>query len=1309
MGRFEAHSHTMYSNIRLLDSINRPEDLIKRAIQLNLAGIAITDHESLSSHVELDRLINKYKEINPDFKIARGNEIYLVSERGSRQKYWHYILIARDAIGHKILRELSSIAWMNSYFDRGMERVPTLKSELEEIINKYGQGHLIGSTACLGSELDGLILELCKARKVGDSATEEETYQKIVDFLSWNKQLFKDDFYLEVQPARSKEQMTVNKMMSSISTAFDIKIIVTTDAHYLKKEDRWVHKAFLNSKGGEREVDEFYEYAYLQSTEDVINNLKDTGLDYNELEANTLEIYNKIQDYSLARNQHVTEVKVKDYPKTASSFGYGYETLDSLYRSDNPQERYWVNYCIKQLIEKELFNEEYLKRLEYEADIKKHIGEKLNTCVFAYPNFLQHYINLFWECGSPVGAGRGSAGAGLNHYLLGITQTDPLKTNAPFWRYMNKDRAEMPDIDLDLAPSKREKIFERIREERGQLGCVQVCTFGTATTKSAVQIACRGYTSKEFKNGIDNDTALYLSSLIPSERGFLWPINDVIHGNKEKGRKPNKIFINAVNQYPGLLDIIIGIEGLIVSRGIHASGVIFYGNDPFDTACFMKATSGAIVTQYSLHDAEYCGDVKFDFLVTEQMDIVAQCIQLLQENGYMDKNLSLRQAYDKYVHPDKLPLEDEKLWDVIDSTNVLALFQLNTSVGGNVVRQLLPRTVEELTACNALMRLTGEKGAERPADRYARLKNDISQWYQEMDNYGLTKDEQTVLEKYMLTDYGAPSSQEVLMTILMDPDTCGFTLAESNAARKIVAKKQMDKISELKDKIISKAKRPVLGQYIWTYVIMPQASYSFSRIHGYSYSLIACQAAYLSSYYPSIYWNTAYLRVISGLEEDNSIETIVSINEPEKNEESMGTTYKDLPDRSGKIKKTSSTNYNKLAKGVGEIVSHGVNVSLIDINKSGYMFEPDEEHNAIRYGLKALTGVNGDIIDEIIANRPYEDIYEFMEKVKCNKTVMIALIKAGAFDQFDTRENIMKEYLWITCEPKKRITMQNFNMLNERGLLPQELDFQKRVFIFNKALKKNCKVGNGYLSISDNYYEFYSEFFDTDLLEPQNNLLCISETKWKNLYDKAMVPAKQYITANKERLLEQLNNVLFQEEWNKYAAGSLSTWEMASLGFYYHEHELAHINDSQYGIVEYNTLPEQPIVDYTFKRNNREIPIFKTFRLCGTVIAKDDLKSSISILTKGSGVVTVKMTRDYYARYNAQLSEMGIDGKKHVMEKGWFKRGTLVVVNGYRRQNQFVTKSYKRSKSHQLYRITKIYDNGTIDMTNKRWGETENE
>lgn len=331
-----------------------------------------------------------------------------------------------------MLRELSSIAWMNSYYDRGMERVPTLKSDLEGIVRKYGRGNLIASSSCLGSELDYCILEMCKAEHLGNIEGKTKYYNQIIDFVEWCKYIFGDDYYFEVQPARSREQLTVNSRMKALSEYFGVKIIVTTDAHYLSKEDRAVHKAYLNSKNGEREVDAFYEYAYLQSTEEVIENLKDTGLDYNELEANTIEIYNKIENYSLAHKQQVPQVEVKNYPKIVSSLGY--KTLDYLYQSDEIQERYWVNYCVDKLKELGLYNDVYLQRLEEEADIQKTIGDKLETCMFSYPIFLQHYINLFWECGSTVGAGRGSACAGLNHYLLGITQLDPIKYELPYWR-----------------------------------------------------------------------------------------------------------------------------------------------------------------------------------------------------------------------------------------------------------------------------------------------------------------------------------------------------------------------------------------------------------------------------------------------------------------------------------------------------------------------------------------------------------------------------------------------------------------------------------------------------------------------------------------------------------------------------------------------------------------------------------------------------------------------------------------------------------------------------------------------------------
>ena len=602
MSRFEAHAHSHYSNIRLLDCINTPKELVQYAQEIGLKGICITDHEALGGHVELDKIQQELIEQGDDFKIGLGNEIYLTEDREPGQRYFHFILVAKNATGHKMLRELSSIAWMNSYFDRRMERVPTLKSDLRQIVKKYGKGNLIASSACLGSEVDYCILKMHEAEQIGDKKHRKQYFNQLNNHIAYCLDLFDDDFYLEVQPAQSEEQLIVNNKMREIAKYYGIKIIVTTDAHYLCKEDREVHKAYLNSKGGEREVDSFYEYAYLQTTEEVIENLQNTNLDYYELEKNTWEIYDKIERYTLHKKQQVPQVSVKNYPKINSSLGY--ETLDYLYKSDNPQERYWINQCIDKLKELNKFNDKYLSRLEEEADVQKTIGEKLDTCIFAYPIFLQHYISLFWENGSTIGAGRGSACSGLNHYLLGVTQLDPIEWNLPYFRFLNKERIELPDIDIDVSPSKRELVFEKIREERGQLGCVQVCTYGTETTKSAIKTACRGYRSEDYPEGIDIDTAEFLTSLIPQERGFLWDIHDVIYGNEEKGRKPVKTFINEISNYPGLLEIIESIEGLICRRAIHASGCNFYGDDPYKTACFMKAKNGAITTQWSLHDAE---------------------------------------------------------------------------------------------------------------------------------------------------------------------------------------------------------------------------------------------------------------------------------------------------------------------------------------------------------------------------------------------------------------------------------------------------------------------------------------------------------------------------------------------------------------------------------------------------------------------------------------------------------------------------------------------------------------------------------
>lgn len=163
------------------------------------------------------------------------------------------------------------------------------------------------------------------------------------------------------------------------------------------------------------------------------------------------------------------------------------------------------------------------------------------------------------------------------------------------------------DIDIDLSPSKRKLILRRIRQERGELNVLQVATFGSEGTRSAIQTACRGYRSSEYPKGIDVDIAQYLGTLIPQERGFLWSLKDVVYGNEEKGRKPIKPFIAEVNKYPGLLDIMMSIEGLVNKRGQHASGVILYNKTPFETNAIMKSPNGDLITQFELHDSEALG------------------------------------------------------------------------------------------------------------------------------------------------------------------------------------------------------------------------------------------------------------------------------------------------------------------------------------------------------------------------------------------------------------------------------------------------------------------------------------------------------------------------------------------------------------------------------------------------------------------------------------------------------------------------------------------------------------------------------
>lgn len=392
-----------------------------------------------------------------------------------------------------------------------------------------------------------------------------------------------------------------------------------------------------------------------------------------------------------------------------------------------------------------------------------------------------------------------------------------------------------------------------------------------------------------------------------------------------------------------------------------------------------------------------------------------------------------------------------------------------------------------------------------------------------------------------------------------------------------------------------------------------------------------------------------------------------------------------------------------MSKAVGDIQHHNIKVLPVDINRSGYMFEPDEATNSIYYGMKSLTGVGGEAIQEIVENRPYISIEDFESKVSSsNKTMIIALIKSGAFDQFGERKELMEQYLRKVSEPKKRLTLQNFKGLIELNLLPQELELQRRVFVFNKALKARKKVGE-YFIINYNFYDFYEQFFDLDLLEPVEGTTAILQKTWQKLYTKAMEPAKKYIQEHQEELLKAYNDILFQQQWDKYAKGTYSTWEMDSLGYYYHDHELARVNLAAHGVVPYSSLTTEPKIEYTFNKNGKEFPVYELTRIAGTVIGKNNTKATVDILTVDSGVVTIKFNLEYFAKYNRRISDI-IDGESKVVEAGWFTKGTILLITGWRNGDMFRSRTRKKTKYPQLCKVTKIKGQ-FIEVTDKRYGE----
>lgn len=1323
------HNHTDFSNFRLRDSINTVENLIDYALELGHSGVTITEHDTIASHIRAEKYYNKIKKDNPNFKLIRGNEIYLVRNGLNSQnykketdRYFHFILLAKDLEGHKQIREVSSRAWMRSYVTRGMRRVPTYYQDLIDIIGA-NPGHVIGCTACLGGCLP---TQLIRNRDTGVPSMD-----LIKRWIQQMQGIFGvDDFYFEMQPSFNKDQIYVNHKLVELGAELGIKYIITNDAHYLKKEDRPIHKAFLNSQQGDREVDDFYATTYLMSDEEIRKYMeKEMGEEVLQSAYQTIEeIRNKCEDYSLMKPLKIPRLKWKQpiYPQQITDFYIAQiPYLEAFLNSQYSEDKLLAQIIIERM------NEDY--NAEKPTLHNKETCDEINACLedtwissevngsrwSAYFLNLQNIIDACWDAGTLVGCGRGSGVGFILLYLLGITQINPLreKSQTKRWRFLNPERVSVLDVDIDIEGGRRAEVLKSFRQIYGEDRVANVLTLKTEKSKSAIQTACRGL-------GIDNDIAAYLSSFIQADRGQLRTLKQTFYGDADNGFGASTQFrIEMEENYPEVWRVAQGIEGLINGCGIHAGGVIFV-DEPFtESTALMRAPKGEIITQFDLHDAEDTGLIKYDILSVEALDKIHNCIDLICEYGYEKREATLKETYEKIIGIYNLERDSKEMWEMCWNHKVMSLFQMEKQSGISGIAAMKPTSVDDLAILNSAIRLMAtEKGGEMPVNKLARFKAHPSDWDYELKKYGLGAEAKEILEPVLNVSYGLCIAQEQFMQLVQLPELGGFNLTWADKLRKSIAKKNPAEYDALTKEYFEEIEKRgcdrALCTYVWNVLIAMSKGYGFNLSHTLAYSLIGLQELNLAYRYPTILWDCACLISDSGgaekENEDDDEETdrgdvgettydlsmgVFEDNDDDDEDES------DISESKSKKKPAKSTNYGKIATAIGKMSHEGVAIVATNINQSKYTFSPDIDNNRIIYGLSGITKVGDEIVKQIMENRPYKNIEDFLSKVKINKPQMINLIKSGAFDELygGNRIKAMNVYIDLIADKKKRMTLQNMQMLINFDLIPREYDLQCRVYNFNKYLKK-FKTGTLY-GLDNIALNFYSQHFDMDLLNSASGeyIFTIKQTDWDKIYKKQMDIIRPFIQKNNQELLDAVNNRLRQDLWDKYCLGNISQWEMDSISCYIHDHELKKLKNSLYGLSEYSKLSEEPIINYEFrsKDTGQKIPLFKIVRIAGTVLDKDKNKKTVVLLTNDS-VVTVKIFGDAFTHYDRQISEKGADGVKHVKEKSWLARGNKIIVTGIRREDNFIAKKYKNTPHHLVELITSIDDNGYIKTQTER-------
>lgn len=1289
------HNHTDRSNNRFRDSTNKLGDLISYTHQLGLSGIAITDHENIGASLKAQQFLNAQRKKDSswdNYKIVNGNEIYLCPDWVDKEHvttvFPHFILNALDAEGYKQIRVLSTIAWKRSFIYKGLMRVPTHYQDLRDIIEP-NQGHVLASSACLGGALPRHLLEYRDSGNI-------DIFDQCKMWVQMQLGIFGgENFFLELQPSDNPDQVYVNRKLIELSKILSVPYIITTDAHYLKKEDRAVHRAFIQSQQADREVDEFYRFTYCMD-EAEIHEIMDGSLGEKTVQQgldNTLMIYNRAQEYDLEKPLRIPYMCL-DHTEPSKDLFEKYKDkiplLEKFYYSSFDGDRHLVREICKGIESKEdMQNQKAYDDINMNLEYIKASDEKMGVHWSAYLLTEQNNVNTIWDkAGSLVGVARGSGSGFILLYVLGITQVNPeredIKTFA--WRFLNPYRTSVLDIDIDIEANARENCINAFKEVYGEDSVSQVLTLTTEGSRSAILTACRGL-------NVNNDYAQYLASLIQSDRGITRTLEQMYYGDEENGFKAEPIFKAEMDSHPDIWNTALKIQGLICGCGAHAGGVIVNDLPFYESTSLMKTNSGIVVTSYELHECESVSLIKFDLLSIDALDKIKACLQLLLKDGRIQWQGSLKNTYEKYLGVYALERKDHKMWEMLWNHSIISFFQMEKDSGKKAIALIRPTSVSDLAVINSTMRLmASEKGAEQPLDKLARFKKDISLWYREMDEYGLTKKEESLLEPILNSSYGLCIFQEQMMQLVQLPEAGGFDLLWADKLRKSVAKKQPKNFKLCEKEYFERVEERHLSKnfanYIWNVLISTQRGYGFNASHTCSYSLIGLQEANLASRWPIIYWDCANLLVDSGSVENSEDKAI---------------------------------KYGKISIAIGHMQKEDVNVTPPLINESNREFRPDVQHNRIVFGLKAIKNVNDDLAKIIISNRPYASLEDFLTRIYdahlITDSQMVCLIKAQCFSS--TPEKDMEVFLQRLYKPVSKLGLAQINKVIESGVIDERsghyteyrmINFKKYVLDDSRCVElvKGAKVPkcgyNDRLFVLDNASQpFFKQYFSEDsIVKTMGEHYVISEKKFTKEI-KARYIDQLVLYLNEKDIINKYNKYLWNVLWEKYAEGTPEHWAMEVLSYYPNAHELDCVDLAPYGVVDFYSEPETAeVYDYYYKwlKDNgtsvqKPFPKYKIQRISGTVIDFNATHYTVTLQTP-TGVVDCKLSKGEYIFYSRTLSEI-IDGKKKVIEQGWFKRGTVLLVAGYRRDDVWVAKTYVDSVyKHTVNRVINIKDGKLI-------------